>query len=94
MFELAARCPRHADRLNEALDQYTLVLQRNPESVEALYHTGNILERQNLLDQAIATYSRVLELEPGNARAAFSRGACYNVTGDIVRAIGETAYSI
>lgn len=76
------------DMLAEALADYAVVLALNPACVEALYYTGHIYEKQAMLDAAIAAYSRVLELEPGNARAALSRGACHNMKGNIVLAIG------
>ena len=41
------------------------------------------------LDEAIADFTAVLELEPDHVKAAYARGACRNLKGEFAPAIGE-----
>ena len=41
------------------------------------------------LDHAIEFFSHALKLCPTHAKAAYSRGACHNMKGNISAALGE-----
>ena len=41
------------------------------------------------VDRAIADYTRVLQLNPDHAKAAYARGTCQNLKGDFDEAIGS-----
>ena len=48
-----------------------------------------MFEKMGQLDEAIADFTAVLELEPDHVKAAYARGACRNLKGEFAPAIGE-----
>lgn len=68
--------------LRGAWDKYHQVLMTNPRHVEALTHLGNILMRQNELDEAIRLFDRALGFDPNYAHALFDKGQALKEKGD------------
>ena len=73
------------------------------DDIATLYHRGMANEKTNQFEQvlipllvvfispsqAIQDYTRVLELEPANAKAAYRRAACQNRIGNFQQAIED-----
>ncbi len=55
----------HQHRLDEAIEQYALVTQIDPQNVLALAKLGRAYRAQGQLDKAIACFGRVLDVQPG-----------------------------
>ena len=51
-------------RLREALSDYNTVLQQDAASAHAYHNRGMLYDKMGMIDQAIADFSKVLELEP------------------------------
>ena len=49
--------------------------------MDAAYQRGSVCHKLGSLEQAIADFSLVLELEPNHVKAAYSRAACNNLAG-------------
>ena len=64
-----------------------------PEEIETLaslaFQRGNFLLMLEQMDQAIAAYSRAIELNPNNAAAYNNRGAAYWEKGELDRAFSD-----
>ena len=54
----------------------------DPHQVEALTHLGNILMRNNRLDDAVRLYDRALEFDANYAHALFDKGQALKEKGD------------
>lgn len=63
-----------AGRKEEALEQYTKVLARNPKHVEAMVNEGNLLNEMGKSDQAADLLAKALALRPNDALALASMG--------------------
>ena len=57
------------ERIEEALKIYNVILDENPEDLEVLLVMGHICVKLDKIDDAIGFYSRVLEIDSGNASA-------------------------
>lgn len=68
--------------LQAAWDKYHQILMTDPHRVEALTHLGNILMRNNRLDDAIGLYDRALRFDPNYAHALFDKGQAMKEKGD------------
>ena len=60
-----------------ALAYYDAALSTHPKSIEALYAKGLYYQNHDQLDRAIATYNRIVELDPKSPLAQFNLGYCY-----------------
>ena len=60
------------NRFPEALEQYELVLQQNPEYVPALSQKATVLKTFGQQQAAIDTYQRCMQLDPTYGEAAWS----------------------
>ena len=58
------------DRLDEAFKSYDLALKLKPDFVEVWIALGDLLQRQQGLQQALLAYEHVLTLDAGHAGAA------------------------
>jgi tetratricopeptide (TPR) repeat protein len=67
----------HPPRYDDALRYYTAALAVRPQSVPAHRLVAETLQVKGALDEAIAEYSRVIELTPKGAGAWNTRGAAY-----------------
>lgn len=65
-------CASQGDPLAE--EYYASAIELRPRSVEAHYNLAMYLQESGRLDEALATYDRILELDPDNATAPFNQG--------------------
>lgn len=63
------------------------ILSTQPNHVEALYLRGSAQQKTDV-HAALLDYDAVLCAQPDHHRAALARGACKNMCGDFVGAIG------
>jgi tetratricopeptide (TPR) repeat protein len=63
-----------AGRVEEALEEYAVVLELDPDDAEALAHVGMILYLGERPQQALASVDRALETDPDYPEALFFRG--------------------
>ncbi len=78
----AAHASLDAGDLQAAWDKYHQVLMTDPHHIEALTHLGNILMRNNQLDEAIRLYDRALAFDANYAHALFDKGQALKGKGD------------
>jgi tetratricopeptide (TPR) repeat protein len=71
-----------------AIDQYTLLLTRDPDNVEALFHRAVAYMQESKREEAIAGFQRTLALDPGHARAANNLGVLEQLGRNYESAIG------
>jgi len=64
-----------ADRVEEALEEYAVALELDPDDAEAHAHIGLILYASHQPEEALASVDRALETAPGYPEALFIRGA-------------------
>jgi lipoprotein NlpI len=75
--------------LEAAKSDFEEAVRLRPTCVDAFYYLGTIYEKQMQLDHAIDFFSHALMLCPTHAKAAYSRGTCYNMKGNIAAALGQ-----
>jgi cytochrome c-type biogenesis protein CcmH/NrfG len=78
----AAHASLDAGDVQAAWDKYHQILMTEPHQVEALTHLGNILMRNNQVDEAIRLYDRALGFDPNYAHALFDKGQALKEKGD------------
>jgi tetratricopeptide (TPR) repeat protein len=64
-----------ANRIEEALEEYAVALELDPDDAEAHAHIGLILYASHQPEEALASVDRALETAPGYPEALFIRGA-------------------
>lgn len=64
-----------AGRVEEALDEYAVALELDPDDAEAHAHIGLILYASHRPEEALESVDRALETAPGYPEALFIRGA-------------------
>lgn len=64
-----------ANRIEEALEEYAVALELDPDDAEAHAHIGLILYASQQPEEALASVDRALETAPGYPEALFIRGA-------------------
>lgn len=80
--------------LETALNQFRLILDRQPDFHQARMMTGVILLRQKRIDDAVAEVSRLVEADPGNALAHNLLGSAYMAKGMYVEGLRALDRSI
>ena len=78
----AAHTSLDSGDLQAAWNKYHQILMTDPHQVEALTHLGNILMRNNRLDDAVRLYDRALEFDANYAHALFDKGQALKEKGD------------
>ncbi|MBI4379808.1 MAG: tetratricopeptide repeat protein [candidate division NC10 bacterium] len=78
----AAHASLDAGDVQGAWDKYHQVLMTDPRHVEALTHLGNIMMRNDRLDEAIRLYDRALGFDATYAHALFDKGQALKEKGD------------
>jgi Flp pilus assembly protein TadD len=68
---------RMAGRIGAARDAYRRALELNPQHEDALYYLGNMELELGHYDEAHATWTRLVQLNPGSARAHSRLGDLY-----------------
>lgn len=71
----------------DALRDCNLLIEKDPQNVNAYYLRGCIYEKMDLIDLSIQDFSKALELDPNHVNAAYARGACENKKGNFFKAI-------
>lgn len=71
-----------------AVEDFTAVL-RGQEDPEALFLRGDANALLGKLDEAVADYTRCLELAPERTRARFNRAVLYRIQGRLAEALEE-----
>jgi len=57
------------NRLDEAIDQFQIVLRASPDDVEMHCNVGILLARQGKTGEAIKAYRRALQIDPDYTKA-------------------------
>jgi cytochrome c-type biogenesis protein CcmH/NrfG len=60
--------------MQQAADRYEALVQRAPEDADAWFQLGNALFRLQHPDDAVAAYSRAVQIRPDHARALYNLG--------------------
>jgi len=72
-----------------AVESLTTALEKDASNFGALLNRGVAYERLEQLDQALADYTRAIEIVPGFGRAYHNRGLVYSKKGEYDRAIAD-----
>ena len=64
-----------AGRLDEAVQRYSLLIERRPDFAEGHYKRGNAFNRLERWSEALSDYNRAVALDPGYANAFCNRGS-------------------
>ncbi|SEQ92673.1 Flp pilus assembly protein TadD, contains TPR repeats [Lentzea xinjiangensis] len=81
-------------RLEEALADYTHVLERDPNFPEHHFNVGNILRRLGRDEEAITAYREALRLSPPFPEAYYNIGDARLALGDVDGALADFAYVV
>jgi len=76
-------------KTDEAIEQYRLAIQAQPDLAEAHFNLGNALYRTGKLDDAISEFQLAIQFKPAMAAAHFNLGAIYLAEGKRDLAITE-----
>ncbi len=84
-----------SDKLNEALEAYTEILQIDSSYVSAYYNMGYIqYQYLQLYNEALVNFDKAVNINPKYYQAVYMRGLCYEAKGDVTRAKREYSYAI
>ena len=64
-----------AGRLGEAVQRYSVLIERRPDFAEGHYKRGNAFNRLGRWSEALCDYDRAVTLDPGYANALCNRGS-------------------
>ncbi|MFI5972657.1 tetratricopeptide repeat protein [Streptomyces sp. NPDC051452] len=81
-------------RLDEALADYAVVIQQDPNHAEHYLERGNLLRRLGRGEEALADYSRALSLSPPFPEIYYNRGDLRLTEGDVAGALADFSYVI
>ncbi|WUH88942.1 tetratricopeptide repeat protein [Streptomyces sp. NBC_00433] len=81
-------------RLNEALDDYAVVIEQDPNHAEHYLERGNILRRLGRTEEALADYARAMRLSPPFPEICYNRGDLRLSEGDTAGALADFDYVI
>jgi tetratricopeptide (TPR) repeat protein len=87
-----ARVYQSLGRLDEALADYAVVIQEDPNHAEHYLERGNILRRLGCTDDALADYERALRLSPPFPEIYYNRGDLRAELGDVEGALSDFSY--
>ena len=86
---------QQTDKLNEALEIYTQILQVDSTYRTAYYNMGYIqYQYLQLYNEAIVNFDKAVKVDPKYYQAVYMRGLSYEAKGDINRAKQEYSYAI
>ena len=72
-----------------AIQDYTKVIEWNPEGADGYYNRGTAYGQSNELDLAIEDFNKAIELTPEYAEVYYNRGTAYNYKGEYDMAISD-----
>lgn len=81
-------------RTGDALSDATKALHIDPTSAEAYFRKGNAQQALGKLDEAIASYSSCISLNPAHLTALSNRGAIFLKSKKPVQALDEDRKSV
>ncbi|RPJ57503.1 MAG: hypothetical protein EHM12_09090 [Dehalococcoidia bacterium] len=73
----------------EAINLYTLAIEKDPVYIDAYYNRGVMHYILREYSRALADLNRVIEAKPDCAMAYASRGAVYDKTNDYQKALND-----
>ncbi|MBP6941706.1 MAG: tetratricopeptide repeat protein [Syntrophorhabdaceae bacterium] len=79
----------HAGNVEEAINLYTLAIEKDPEFIDAYYNRGVMHFFLREYKRAIEDLSKVIEKRPDHVMAYASRGSVYDKIGDDQRALSD-----
>lgn len=86
---------QRVDKLNEALEAYTRILEIDSTYRTAYYNMGYIQYQElQLYNQALINFDKAVKVDPKYYQAVYMRGLCYEAKGDVARAKQEYSYAI
>jgi tetratricopeptide (TPR) repeat protein/S1-C subfamily serine protease len=81
-------------RYEEAINDFTKVIEINPQSVYAYYNRGLLYGKQEKSELAIANFTKAIEINPQFAQAYYTRGAGYILQRKIELGIADFTKAI
>lgn len=81
-------------RLDEALADYAVVIEQDPNHAEHYLERGNILRRRGRTEEALADYARAMRLSPPFPEICYNRGDLRLSEGDTAGALADFDYVI
>jgi tetratricopeptide (TPR) repeat protein len=79
----------HAGNIQEAINLYTLAIEKDPEFIDAYYNRGIMHYFLKEYKGAIEDLNKVIEKKPDHVMAYASRGAVYDKIGDWQKALSD-----
>jgi tetratricopeptide (TPR) repeat protein len=68
---------------NRARKEINKLLKINPTSIEGLFYLGKLAVAENNIDEIVAIYNKILDIEPRNVDAFYNLGVYYYNLGNI-----------
>ena len=85
---------QESDKLNEALETYTRILEIDSTYSAAYFNMGYIqYQYLQLYDEALANFDKAVQVSPKYYQAVYMRGLCWEAKGDLARAKREYSYA-
>lgn len=82
----------NAERFNEAVEKYEMVLNQGLESAELYYNLGNAYFNLNKMPEAILNYERARVLAPGDKDINFNLNIANSMIPDKIEVVPEIFY--
>ncbi|OPY75094.1 MAG: TPR repeat-containing protein YrrB [Syntrophorhabdus sp. PtaU1.Bin058] len=79
----------HAGNIQEAINLYTLAIEKDPEFIDAYYNRGIMYYFLKEYEKAIGDLNKVIEKRPDHVMAYASRGSVYDKIGDQQKALSD-----
>jgi len=73
----------------EAINLYTLAIEKDPEFIDAYYNRGVVHFTLREYNKALSDFNRVIEKRPDMAMAYASRGSTFEKLGDYYNALKD-----
>ncbi|MEU8588404.1 tetratricopeptide repeat protein [Streptomyces sp. NPDC048664] len=81
-------------RLDDALADYAIVIEEDPNHAEHYLERGNLLRRLGRTEEALADYARAIRLSPPFPEIYYNRGDLRLSAGDVDGALADFSYVI
>ncbi len=79
----------HKGEFDNAIDDYTEAIKRNPNDADAYYVRGTAYLAKGEFDNAIDDYTEAIKRKKDYAGAYYVRGTAYVAKGDVYNAISD-----
>lgn len=94
IYEMKGEVLLKSGKFEEAVKNFDIVLEMDPENIDALYFKGNAEYKLGRLDDAIADYSSILQKDEQYYKAYNKRAFCYAQKKDYKKAIEDYSKAI